>query len=132
MNLLTIWAAQDKGSAAGNEGIENDIGIVTSLFELIRLINFYLHQTCKGHCCIDINQLTLMLLILMIATSSLMNSMTLKSSTIHTANFLPLYITFPTFPTAALQRIRYLITTHHGNPSGRDWTSKLQRSHLKL
>lgn len=129
VNAITVWESQDNGGVATNEDIENDIGIVISLFEFIRLTTFHLHQTCKGHHRIDINQLTstllcyptLMSLTSIIPTSSLTNLTTLESSTICTANILLLYIIFPNFPAVALQRIKSLVATHHGSPSGRNW-----------
>lgn len=39
---------------------------------------------------------------------------------------------FAAFLAAALQRARYLVMMHHGNPSRCNWTSKSQRSHSKL
>lgn len=90
-NPVAIWVAQDKGGVVENEGIENEISIISSFFEFIILITFYLHQTCKGHRYADMNQLTLTLLhypmslTSIISTSPLMNLMTLKSSTIRTS-----------------------------------------------
>jgi hypothetical protein len=32
VNPVTIWAAQDEGGVVENEGIENDIGMISPLF----------------------------------------------------------------------------------------------------